>query len=91
MLLFTFSLFRGPLLDYCSSFLAVLPARVGFLVDSSTAPNFELIKRFVFNIGRMFRMEGSKYTIIQFGRNPAKIIMQEKSVCILTRFYTSFD
>ena len=61
-------------------FLAVLPSRVGFIVDGSTQANFELLKRFVFNVDRMFRLEGSKFTIVQFGRTPTKVIMQDKEV-----------
>ncbi|XP_065051247.1 uncharacterized protein LOC135680930 isoform X2 [Rhopilema esculentum] len=64
----------------CFGYGTVLPSKVGFIVDGSTAANFELIKRFVFNIARMFRLEGSKFSIVQFGKNPTKVVIQDKEI-----------
>ena len=72
-----------PLINSFLSPQAMLPSKVGFIVDSHTTANFELMKRFIFNVARMFRLEGSKFSIVQFGKTPSKVITQEKEVRIL--------
>ena len=69
-----------PWNSFLISFAAVLPTKVGFIVDGTTTANFELVKRFIFNVGRMFQLEGSEFNIVQFGRNPTKVVIDSKQV-----------
>ena len=32
----------------------------------------------------MFRLEGSEFSIVQFGRNPTKVVIDSKQVCAKT-------